>query len=43
LEGEMDKEVSLELTPTWAVVTVVVVMVSLGFFLQGSLKQLAKV
>lgn len=38
----MDKEVSLELTPTWAVVTVVVVMVSLGFFLQGSLKQLAK-
>lgn len=38
----MDKEVSLELTPTWALVTVVVVMVSLGFFFQGSLKQLAK-
>ncbi|KAJ6736856.1 MLO-LIKE PROTEIN 1 [Salix viminalis] len=38
----MDKEVSLELTPTWAVVTVMVVMVSLGFFFQGSLKQLAK-
>ncbi|XP_011043168.1 PREDICTED: MLO-like protein 4 [Populus euphratica] len=38
----MDKEVSLEMTPTWAVVTVVVVMVSLGFFFQGSLKRLAK-
>ncbi|CAK7334225.1 unnamed protein product [Dovyalis caffra] len=38
----MAEEVSLELTPTWAVVTVVVFMVSLGFFFQGSLKQLSK-
>ncbi|GFY80429.1 seven transmembrane MLO family protein [Actinidia rufa] len=33
---------SLVETPTWAVATVVLVMVTLGFFFQGSLKQFGK-
>lgn len=40
---EAEEGRSLTGTPTWAVGTVITVMVALGFFFQASLEQLGKV
>lgn len=43
MEGEAREGRSLSETPTWAVATVITVMVASGFFFQGSLKRCGKV
>jgi mlo protein len=43
MEGEAREGRSLSETPTWAVATVITVMVSFGFFFHGSLKRCGKV
>lgn len=43
MEEEPREGRSLAETPTWAVATVITVMVSFGFFFQGSLKWSGKV
>ncbi|EEF32735.1 ccaat-binding transcription factor, putative [Ricinus communis] len=40
--GMIDEDKSLALTPTWALATVVIIMVSLGFFFHASLKRCGK-
>ncbi|KAF2312410.1 hypothetical protein GH714_034595 [Hevea brasiliensis] len=41
-EVEIDEDKSLALTPTWALATVITVMVCFGFFCQASLNQFGK-
>jgi mlo protein len=43
MEGEAREGRSLSETPTWAVATVITVMVTFGFFFHGSLKRYGKV
>lgn len=43
MEEHLTRERSLFETPTWAVATVITVMVSLGFFVNACLEELGKV